>query len=1135
MNRIYICTALLLAVCCRMAIAQTPSANQNYIIETVVKATGRKTVASLSGLPVDSVNKTINYIDGMGRPSQVVQWQASAGKKDIVQPIVYDAYGREATKYLPYAEQSSANGSYKTGAVASQATYYSSSSWDANVVRTGAPYSKTVFEPSSMNRVIEQGAPGLAWQPAASRTNVGRTVVQSYRSNNGDNDYLNGGYALRLYVATPLATAGNEHMRSLFSNSIYGTNQLSLTITKDENWTSAAGKAGTIEEYKDKMGRVLAVRRYNKTGSATMEVLTTYYVYDDFGNLSFVLPPGASPDGGSLTQAVLDTYCYQYRYDGRQRLIQKKLPGKGWEELIYNKLDQVVFTQDAMQDAAASPGPYRSFIKYDGQGRVIMSGVEGGHSGTRESVQNTVGNRSINWEIRTNAAGHVHGYTNVSVPYNTVTIEPEIINYYDDYDITGIPNNQSASYSKQTNGLLTATKVKVLGTANTFLWTVNYYNERGELVKVYRQHYQGGVVSPTSYDEISNSYSFAGELKISIRRHFVGGVEKLYANNEFTYDHMGRAKDTKQKTGDNSATTNAQVIMSRKVYNEIGQIRVIGMHSSDNGLNFEQDTKYRYNPRGWLLSKSAPLFAQELKYELDSGTLVEQYNGNISSQKWGLNTSLNKQYIYTYDKINRLNTALSSDNNNERISYDKFGDIIRLQRHSAGVLVDQLRYDYNASHKLSAVVDSNANTNITFQIPGSTFYTYDNNGNMNVRNNTVSTANNMLSISYNHLNQPTGINANGALIYYTYDAMGNKLKKLVSGTISVNNEYISGIQYEGGAIKNISTEFGRVVRNSATNYSYEYMLTDHLGNGRVYFDINAGVARKIQETDYYGFGLSIQRSLVGTENKYQYNGKEEQDQEKMYDYGARLYDPVIGRWNVMDPLAEQSRRFSPYVYGNNNPIRFIDPDGMKVRDWVQIGKDVKWDANVHNDDQAQAKYGENAKDIGKEASYKATNGRDVELHDEGKWNYSDNLVTSNRDSQSPNTSISAQLPSLTATGKGVLDGTSIGSTAVQGVIEIAKGSEPLAEEAVKGMSKFLQSTGTVLGIFSAGNDMFNIYNKGLMNATPADYTKLGISVGLMLLKTNPYTLSANFAYGIADATGYNPVDLIYNEFKSVKP
>ncbi|MFC1226681.1 RHS repeat domain-containing protein [Pedobacter sp. BG31] len=127
-------------------------------------------------------------------------------------------------------------------------------------------------------------------------------------------------------------------------------------------------------------------------------------------------------------------------------------------------------------------------------------------------------------------------------------------------------------------------------------------------------------------------------------------------------------------------------------------------------------------------------------------------------------------------------------------------------------------------------------------------------------------------------------------------------------------------------------------RISATSYSYEHTLADHLGNGRVYFDISGGVARKIQETDYYAFGLDIQRNVVGVENKYQYNGKEKQDQEKIYDYGARFYDPVIGRWNVVDPLAEKYPSWTPYNYAVNNPVNYIDLDGRDIdpasqREW----------------------------------------------------------------------------------------------------------------------------------------------------------------------------------------------------------
>ena len=95
---------------------------------------------------------------------------------------------------------------------------------------------------------------------------------------------------------------------------------------------------------------------------------------------------------------------------------------------------------------------------------------------------------------------------------------------------------------------------------------------------------------------------------------------------------------------------------------------------------------------------------------------------------------------------------------------------------------------------------------------------------------------------------------------------------------------------------------------------------------------NVGALEITDANDYYPFGMNHLKTGnaffgVGSYKNYKYNGKELQET-GIYDYGARFYMPDIGRWGVMDPLAETSRRFSPYTYVYNNPIIFIDPTGM---------------------------------------------------------------------------------------------------------------------------------------------------------------------------------------------------------------
>ncbi|SIT28560.1 RHS repeat domain-containing protein [Chryseobacterium gambrini] len=148
------------------------------------------------------------------------------------------------------------------------------------------------------------------------------------------------------------------------------------------------------------------------------------------------------------------------------------------------------------------------------------------------------------------------------------------------------------------------------------------------------------------------------------------------------------------------------------------------------------------------------------------------------------------------------------------------------------------------------------------------------------------------------------------------------------------------------------------VNKFCRNNQYIYQYKDHLGNTRVSFGKNsAEVLEIVDANDYYPFGMNHLKSgnsFFGSSSykNYKYNGKELQET-GAYDYGARFYMADIGRWGVVDPLAEKNRRFTPYNYAVNNPIRFIDPDGRSESDWIR--KDGKWqyDPNVTTVEQAE--------------------------------------------------------------------------------------------------------------------------------------------------------------------------------------
>ena len=183
---------------------------------------------------------------------------------------------------------------------------------------------------------------------------------------------------------------------------------------------------------------------------------------------------------------------------------------------------------------------------------------------------------------------------------------------------------------------------------------------------------------------------------------------------------------------------------------------------------------------------------------------------------------------------------------------------------------------------------------------------------------------------------------------------GMRLTAKIDSTIVPvdQTDYIGGIEYRNlprgmasspaqsadstgrGGIQAIYHPEGRAVP-SGSNWRHEYVITDHLGNTRLRFSDLDGSGtidstELLSTHDYYPFGLEWNTGGY----KYTFNGKEKNVELGLdwLDYGARWLDPVTGRWNGVDPLAEKMPRWSVYNYSFNNPVRFVDPDGMAPGD-----------------------------------------------------------------------------------------------------------------------------------------------------------------------------------------------------------
>ncbi|EZH73166.1 hypothetical protein ATO12_19360 [Aquimarina atlantica] len=921
--------------------AQVVLSDKNYIHTTVPQV--GMTIAELENVNCANINdidkaiESVTYFDGLGRPIQERAIKASPDGKDIVTHIEYDAYGRQAKQYLPF-EADNTIGSYKEINVNTDINQYYKDTYasdfpgitDLNQINA---YSESLFDGSPLNRVIKVGAPGTAWKANPS-SDADHAIKTDWYTNTANEV---------VYHKVVFANPSDTEKPSLVQDGYYGANQLYITITQDENWTPADGNNHTTKEYKDKQGRVVLKRTYN-AGAAH----DTYYVYDRFGKLTYVISPKVNVADG-VSESELSELCYQYHYDYRNRLIEKKVPGKDWEYIVYNKLDQPIMTQDASLRKEMTGKAWNQwlFTKYDAFGRVLYTGtvINGAN---RKVIQNNVNNATTpQYESKLTSPIAIGGTTVYysKDAYPTSIYKVFTINYYDDYnfDLAGLTNPGTAygkTISDQTKTLPTGSKVRVLET-NDWITTVTRYDNKSRPIY---------VASKNEYlnttDIVESKLDFVGKVEETKTTHTKGSNAAIVTIDTFTYDHMGRPLTQTQKINNQAVET---IVENR--YDKLGKLE---SKKTGGGL---QEVNYTYNVRGWLTKINDPnanlgnkLFAFKINYNNPQHGATPLFNGNISETTWKTaNDNVKRHYKYSYDALNRITGAdYNNQNNSEQnwfklsgITYDKNGNIGSLKRYKKGganqsVVLDHLAYTYNEGNKLLTVEE---------QIDGAggfedgtntgNDYSYDKSGNMTIDNNK-----NITGIIYNHLNLPTRVNVDGGAKYisYIYDAAGTKLKKVAKEGSSLIAEYAGNYVYKNGALEFFNHSEG-IVEHEADGYKYVYQYRDHLDNIRLsYKDANKDGAISqdeiIQEKHYYPFGLQHEGyngTLRGRNHNYGFGNKEEQNELSLgwIDITARNYDPALGRWMNLDPLAEKMRRFSPYTYAFDNPIFFIDPDGME--------------------------------------------------------------------------------------------------------------------------------------------------------------------------------------------------------------
>lgn len=816
------------------------------------------------------------YIDGLGRPLQEVARMAVGDPGiDLVTVHAYDDMGRESFKYLNFDFFDYGNqGKLKT-------IPYSALISRFNVFYPGdAPYSQTKFDNSPLNR------PTMVLQPGTSWVGSGRGLSIEYSTNPS-----------QFIPKWSIGFAGGDIPQYVGT---YNAAELYVTATRDED-----GHVKML--YKDKEGHTICQLTRIAFSSPALgyvpsDWIRTFYIYDNMGNLRFVMSPEAvkavtplnwQTDPWVISQTVADGLCYQFTYDQRGRVVERKIPGKDVEYYVYDSRDRVVLYQNGtLRNYVNVPffiggcNNYWEFTIYDGLNRVLETGLWNNcPSNTRQQLAamvtdaNNYASTSLMYFLKQNNLSTYPGQIDNAQIY-TYT-------YYDNYSQLGSSFNPVyvsqltgtapyAAYPTATNstiGLVTGTKVRVLtNNSNLAEWitTSNFYDDQGRLIQQQKNNIKNGT------DVETFQYDFSGTLVSSVLAHNNPVAISIDPLNPSAYQNQTIVKkytktyvsDQITKLEQNINNTGWHTIYAN-TYDHFNRLKTKSLGPTSN--------EYKYNINGWMaginqtyLDKIAypsmpddKFFAENICY--DYGFYNQLYNGNISGTIWrNSGNSTPRSYAYTYDNADRLtyanfneyintgawywgmgNTDLTASN----INYDNNGNILTMNQKGPGasgpVDMDVLSYTYRPfTNILDGISDvGSVTSNPDFKDDGAHNsvgdYNYDANGNLIFDNNKHITAVN------NYIDKPVQITQGGNSISKTYDALGTLLQEdfIINGVPS-NRYFIGNLLYENDTLKSIENEEGRCrpILGNTTNvasFTYDYYVKDHNGNVRTVINAEA--------------------------------------------------------------------------------------------------------------------------------------------------------------------------------------------------------------------------------------------------------------------------------------------------------